>query len=822
MDLNDTEFLLKEEPLIQSIDTSQEFSTEYLLNHSFEADNVYKKIELQDSEQLVKASKTVIKENTEHDVAIQDALIIQTHSAIHSLLNYHKVAKDYNEVKGDLDHDTLKTFLSIFENYCYLIRFYEFQLYVTNKDKYIRFLANLFEVNTVEQIMYTDEFNMFVEIVRTFVHEPTNIYMRLSKSLLEKSNRLKTRIFLSWKNKYKIHKPSIMISKKKDTELKRFFLVKICDEFRATNHELFEKEKITLVRSFERVFRMWAEKKLLKEHFINFGNELVKERFFKNVFLLKRKHLLHISEEATSKVNKKIKRKVLEFLRHQGNLIKTAEDIQNNFVRERIKQKYFDEMKHAFISFEHINRQPHVSLKKKMLKQMVLNARLIREGDTRYFDFMKQKCWNSIQKKLILIKLEKKYLKAVKGKNFLLLRQKLHNINKKKALAISTEDLLLRKRVLINWKTKRIFGKALVDAANNNNQICSAIIRSTMNKWRIMIHNIKDEKLLFFERTYKEEVSALVAREFIYRKILCQYMKLKKNQEMAAKSHSVNTKRAFFLRSRDTLGAIGNQISQATMYRTQAVIDFDFAKWRLYLYVTRSHDELVTAFVNKKIVSDLSRLLYNWNLKIMRNETMQTPLSTHLKRWKRAQIRGALEIWLEKLKSKEESIKMEIKTPFRPYQMHKPFDGTVERGNMSKKILRSIPLEEKNLVNENVFSSEYKSSKIKEKKEILKSLTPSTRFSKELLKPSPVKRHNLKTRIDNNPMMKNYFNSEDYLLSHIGFKDNKFSSNTVKLDETSFNTPMSTSTKLNHKNSLKSHKFLSVEEDDGEFLPSLK
>jgi hypothetical protein len=822
MNLNDTEFLLNEEPLIKSIDANQDFSTEYLLSHSFEDDSAYQKTASQDSQKSAKAFIAVTNENTENNVAIQDALIIQTHSAINSFLIDYKVAKGHTEADRDLDQNTLKTFLNIFENYCYLIRFYEFQLYVTNRDKYIRLLANFFTINTVENIMYTDDYDMFLEIVKTFVHEPTNIYMRLAKNLLDKSNRLKAQILVTWKNKSEIYTTSALINKKRNIELMNLVLMKICDEFRVTDYELLKREKIILLRILERAFKTWTERKLLNEHFIDFGKELVRERVFKNILVQKRKHLLHNTEKATLKANQAIKRKTLETVRHQENIVKKAEEIQNNFAVKTLKQKYINEIKHAYKSIEYINNKPYVSLKEKALEQMVFNSRLIRQGDARYFDCMKQKCWSSIKKKHILCMLEKRYLSSVKNKNLLLLRQKLHSLTKEKHLSISTQDMLLKKRVLTNWKNEHNFDKASLDTINSNNQLCSTSIKSTLTKWRTMVRNIENEKLLFYERIYREEVAAPVAREFIYRKMLYHYMTLKKNQENAISSHSLSNKKAFFQKSRDTLGAFSSQKSKATTYRKQAVADFNFDRWRLYLNVTSSHDELVTAFLNKKITLDLSRLLYNWNLRIMRNQTMQTPLSTHLKRWKRAQIRGALEIWLEKLKLKEESTAREIKTPFRPYQMHKAFDGTVERGSLSKRLLQNIPLEEKSFVNQNVFSSEYKSSKIKEKKEFLKNLTPSTRFSKELLKPSPVKRNNLRSRIDNKQMSKDHFNSKDYLLSHNGYKDNRFSRNILMSDDSSFNTPMSTSSKISHKNSLKAHNFLSAEEDGGEALPRLK
>lgn len=822
MNLNDTEFLLNEEPLIQSIDAEQDFSTEYLLNHSFEDDSAYQTPASQGPQQSAEALKPLTKENTEHNVEIQDALIIQTHSAVNSFLNHYKVVKGHNDADGYLDHNTLKTFLNIFENYCYLIRFYEFQLYVTNRDKYIRFLANFFKINTIETIMYTNDYDMFLEIVKTFVYEPTNIYMRLAKNLLDKTNRLKAQTLVSWKNKSEIYTTSALINKKRNSELKNLFLIKICDEFRATDYELLKREKMILLGILEKAFKAWIERKLLNEHFIDFGKELVRERVFKSIWVQKRLFLLHNTEAATLKLNQSIKKKALENLKYQGNILKKAEETQNSFAGETLKQKYINEIKYAYKSIENVYNEPYVSLKEKTLKQMVFNSRLIREGDARYFDRMRQKCWNIIRKKHKLIMLEKTYLNSVKNKNFLMLRQKLHKLTKEKHLAVSTQDMLLKKRVLINWQHKHNFGKASLDVMNSNNQVCSTIMKSALNKWRVMVSNIENEKLLFYERIYRDEVAAPVAREFIYRKIFYHYMRFKKNHENAISSHSVSNKKAFFQRSRDMLDLLSSQMSNATIYRKQAVVDFDFDKWRLYLNVLNSHDELVAALINKKIVSDLSRLLYNWNLRIMRNHTMQTPLLTHLKRWKRAQIRGALEIWLEKLKLKEESTEREIKTPFRPHQMHKAFDGTVERGSLSKRILKSIPLEDKSFVNQNVFSSEYKSSKIKEKKEFLKNLTPSTRFSKELLKPSPVKRNNLKSRVDNKQMMKEHFNSKDYFLSHNGFKDNKFSKNMLVLDDSSFNTPMSTSSKISHKNSLNSHSFLSAEKDDGEALPRLK
>lgn len=287
MNLNDTEFLLNEEPLIKSIDANQDFSTEYLLSHSFEDDSAYQKTASQNSQKSAKAFIAVTNENTENNVAIQDALIIQTHSAINSFLIDYKVVKGHTEADRDLDQNTLKTFLNIFENYCYLIRFYEFQLYVTNRDKYIRFLANFFTINTVENIMYTDDYDMFLEIVKTFVHEPTNIYMRLAKNLLDKSNRLKAQILVTWKNKSEIYTTSALINKKRNIELMNLVLMKICDEFRVTDYELLKREKIILLRILERAFKTWTERKLLNEHFIDFGKELVRERVFKNILVQK-------------------------------------------------------------------------------------------------------------------------------------------------------------------------------------------------------------------------------------------------------------------------------------------------------------------------------------------------------------------------------------------------------------------------------------------------------------------------------------------------------------------------------------------------------
>lgn len=821
MDLNDTAYLLSEEPLVESIDANQEFSTEYLLNHSFKEDSTYQKTSSQDSHKSIEALRIITKENTENNVEVQDALIIQTHSAINSLLIHYKVIKGYTEANWDLNQNTLRTFLNIFENYCYLIRFYEFQLYVTNRDKYIRFLANFFTINTIENIIYTDDYNMFLEIVKTFVHEPTNIYMRLAKYLLDKSNRFKAQILVKWKNKCEIYKTSALINKRRNITLKSLFLVKICDEFRTTHYEHLNKEKVILLGILERAFQIWTERKLLNEHFTNFGKELVRERIFKNILENKRKYLLHNTEAATLRVNQAIKKKALGTLRHQRNIMNIAEETKKGFLGETLKKKYFNDIIHVYKSNEYIKSQLYVSLKEKTFKQIVFNFRSIRQGDARYFDFMKQKCWNNIQKRHILIMLEKRYLNSVKNKSLFSVRQKLHSLIKQKHFAISTQDMLSKKRALNNWKNKQNFDRKLVEAIDSNNRICSAFIKSTLNKWRVMLRNLENEKLSFYERIYRKEVAAPVAREYIYREILLYYMRLKKNQENAVTSHSFSNKKAFFQKFRDTNDVYNSQMSKATIYRKQAVVDLDFDKWRLYLYVTNSHDELVTAYLNQKITSDLSRLLYNWNMRIMRNQIMQTPLSTHLKRWKRAQIRGALEIWLEKLKLKEKSRAREIKTPFRPHQIHKTFDGTVERGSLSRRIQQSIPLEEKSFGNQNVFSSEYKSSKIKEKKEFLKNLTPSTRFSKELLKPSPVKRDNLKSRIDSKQLMKDHFNGKDYLLSHIGFKENRFSRNLLMSDDSSFNTPMSTSSKISHKNSLKPHKYPSVD-NDGEALPSLK
>mgnify|MGYP001328390101 FL=1 len=222
MELNDTEYLLNPALFTDSVTIEDKFSTEYLLNESLGVENKKaddEQISSKNFDILPSPLTTPVKEDIESILINQDASIIQTHSAINSLSG--------NYTNGDeleLEKNTIKTFLKIFENYCYFIRYYEYQLYLSNQDKYIRFLIHLFAKKSSNFFETTEDLNMFIEIVRTFVNEPTNIYMKLSKKVLDKDNTMKASIIWKWNRRSKIYKTSDLINQDSDDEVKKMFL----------------------------------------------------------------------------------------------------------------------------------------------------------------------------------------------------------------------------------------------------------------------------------------------------------------------------------------------------------------------------------------------------------------------------------------------------------------------------------------------------------------------------------------------------------------------------------------------------------------------
>lgn len=821
MELNDTEYLLNPALFTDSVTIEDKFSTEYLLNESLGVENKKaddEQISSKNFDILPSPLTTPVKEDIESILINQDASIIQTHSAINSLSG--------NYTNGDeleLEKNTIKTFLKIFENYCYFIRYYEYQLYLSNQDKYIRFLIHLFAKKSSNFFETTEDLNMFIEIVRTFVNEPTNIYMRLSKKVLDKDNTMKASIIWKWNRRSKIYKTSDLINQDSDDEVKKNVFMDMINKIRITEFELLQTERKFLLKSFiKRYFNLWKEKKKLTEHYVYFGNELIRERFFKeSIYSNWRKILLH-KDEADMHMHKVVKKKAFEKLWLQREINNEAKDKQETFTDYNLKVKYTNNLKQKHSLLETLNEKKDMKLKTETLRQLIFQARLGRQADMVYFGLIKRNCLELLQKKLTLKQLEERFAGATKTRYFKILLKRIRSLDKDEKFAVNANRNLIKKRLLNCLKIKYEMDTKLMISADKKAVSTVSSVRTAFDKWRMLVSNIKYEKLMFYEKIYNNEVAVPVAKETVYRHLLSSYMKLKTYEEEGEKLQVLNDKKNFFNAAKKALHKQNAQFLRLASYKSQNVRDAYLNKWRMSLNVVESHDELVLAFLNKRTVTDLSKILYNWNLKVMRNESMNTPLLTHRKRWRRAQLRGVLGVWMEKQRLKEaELVKRAIKTPFKQHDSQKAFNGTVERRNVPHRLF----LEETPFVgtpiNQNIYSSEFKTSKIREKKELLENFTPHSRFSKDLLRPSPVKKQILKTRMESMPSAKDEINSKEYKLSN-NSKDNRYFRNKISLDDASFSTPFSTNSNLRYKTHVSPEIKTSIENSKKTFLPPLK
>lgn len=827
MSSNDTEYLLNQDFFDNDIAVEEELSTEYLLNHSFAPavasdDNLQQYSKKPEKVMVPNLSKP--NEDIENILNNQDASIIQTHSAIHSLIDNYANNGQFNILKTvNMGQEILETFLKIFENYCYFIRYYEYQLYIANQDKYIRFLSNMFAGNNLDSLQVGEDLNMFIEIIYTFVNEPTNIYMRLSKNLLEKNNKLRSLILNKWSGRYKIYKTSNLVTHDANEEIKKTAFLSMVKKARNIEHELMNKlNQHLLDHSIQNSFDLWREKCNLADHYAHFGNELIKERILKKSIQEKWSLTLIHRNSATDFMNKSLKKRVFAKLivcKKNANIYDTK---QKAFADRNLKQKTMSNLKEQYTSISTLDSESNMNLQKNILDRLLKQSKLLRQADVQYFNSLKKHHWELLQKKLTLSLLERKYKENRMSKYLKTLQVRVNELGKLQRLGKSERKMLLKRSLMVALKHSYNHDKELKSAADKKALAIKSAMKPAFNKWRVMVENIKNEKLIFYERIYTNEVAVPVAREFVFRALLSSYNSLRENSQEANRLHTVNSKKRFVDIAKQKLKGQDELLSEATNYRSTNVKEVYLDKWKMSSYVAESHDELMLAFLNKKMITELGRILYNWNLKVMRNESMNTPLLTHRKRWRRAQLRGALEIWVEKLRLKEAEIaKQTIKTPFRLHQTQKAYSGTVDRSQIPQRFMLDETLFTETPPSQNVYSSEFKSSKIREKKELLGNFTPYSKFSKDLLKPSPVKKQTLRTRLENSSNTKDEFNTNDYLLSNSGPK-NKINFRNRGLEDTTFSTPVSTSSKLSHRKPSLAHGGMNLNENKGGSLPRLK
>ncbi|XBW35649.1 hypothetical protein QEN19_001222 [Hanseniaspora menglaensis] len=759
-DSNETNYLLEYSTNNIQFNDHDQHSTISLLNRSVEdiMNEENKNAAVSLSKELSSQKTSSSLKDIESLFQQQDSEVIVMQAKLYSLFKNRDKANNFKVMLISLsvsEQEILK-FIKVLESYVYFIRLYEYQLYCLNNDKYIKFLIDTMVNNDLNENGELANFNLFKNIIVTFNSHPTNIYMRLSWILYNKSVKSKGEIFQHWKNisliKLNLGKVTRIWNERTQRKLLNTLILKYnknTDEFHKVTNAFLYKLLTT------KALLKWKNKQSLIGKYDHFGEDLVREQVFKTYFLTNMAKLKKINAIANEFKNKNLSVMFLVKLKNKINKIKDLDDWAKHKFETKFKSETFLKMNDNIDSLKKLKKISTVFTLQKHFKNIIFQAENRALSDSFYFHNLKKTCFkrilfsyklktkvvrhNQLLKKLALDMWVNRFLKNINMSESAILKCESRDIN---PIKISAIYQLQKKSDYI------LVLQSILD--ENKVMLNEALFRKYIQSWRAILHNITMNKLEYLMQLfYKNNYQYQIKKKAVSR--LKQFLQADHYDMIDADFYyQANLKKRVMRSMYNCFSNIKNQELIASKYKEKKAalnILFNFrSKFRL----TKDLAQLASVYKDRKLFKSVKKAINHWNLKLLKIKNMSNSLDTHIKRWKRAETRGIISLWLNQknalteykyqgeISNNSELISVNSKEIFSDETLNRKLNTFDSR---DEALIYETPLKKVRNRRDVIDYTNFKNLEIQERKRFYQGSIKKNKnnLSEPILKPSPIK-----------------------------------------------------------------------------------